>query len=371
MAQQADVVILGAGVVGLSTARRLVLRGASTVVLDPATLGGQGSRAAVGVAIPSLRLHADPAMLAFVREARKSLDMDIERLSGTTSLRRGTGIMRLAVDERARESLESLVVNVEWLGHWLDKAEVEAIEPVLNGSTIAGAFLNEDGYVVDVHGYLTALLHETARLGADIRLGEGVLTVQEESGGVRIRTPLTELSAHHLIVAAGAWSGLIPGLPPLPIRPIRGQIMTLVHPAHSVSRVISGDRGGYLAPWRSGEIAVGATEEDAGFISHSTPAGLRYLTTVVARTAPALRDAQFVQSWAGLRAASPNGRLLLGTYPGTKRVFLATGHGGQGILTGALSGEIMAELVGTGKADLAGPFDPAENLRNNSRWQIA
>lgn len=357
---QRDVVILGAGVVGLSAARSLVARGARVTLLDPGNPGGQGSRAAAGVAIPSIRLIDDPAMLDFTAAAKPALAEDLAALGGG-ALRRGSGILRPMADEKARAAMEAKAAKAPgWLGRWAPIDEVAALEPALAGSPIAGAFVNDDGYMVDTEAYLTAMMHGAAAAGVEVRLGEAALLVTDGERGASVRTPSGSLTCDWLVVAAGAWSGQLPGLAPLPVRPIRGQMLTLFHPRLQLSRIISGPS--YLAPWRAGEVVVGATEEDAGFTSHTTPAGLLHLTAVVSKLTPTLREARVVHSWAGLRSVTPSGRPLIGRYPGTSRVVLATGHGGQGILTGAISGRAVAELIDAGRSAIAEPFEPARAL---------
>ncbi len=363
MNKQTNVIVLGAGIVGLSAARRLAELGATVIVLDSSSPGGQGSRAAAGVAVPSLRILDDPVMLDFVTAAKTTLAADLETLSiRNNSLYRGEGILRIATDSKIQNSLEAAAVHHPgWLGRWISADQIVELEPALAGTALLGGFLDETARIVDADAYITALLHDAHNHGVDLRIGEGAIQVCEDKDKVRVITYRGSLSSDWLLVAAGAWSGSIAGLPSLPIRPLRGQMLTLMHPQVSVSRIVSG-AGGYLAPWRCGEVVVGATEEEAGFANHTTPIGLFYLTSVVARLAPALRQARLTQSWAGLRSVSPNGRVALGRYPGTNRVLLATGHSGQGILAGALSGEIMSELIDQGTSPIAEAFDPSTVL---------
>jgi glycine oxidase len=363
--QKRDVLILGAGVVGLSTARLLSSQGALVTVLDPAHPGGQGSRAAAGVAIPSIRLLDDPIMRDFTRAAQPVLAEDVASLGGGP-LRRGSGILRIAADDKTRLALESKAAqDPGWLGRWTPVDEVAALEPALAGAPISGAFLQEEGFMVDTEAYLTAMMHEVATRGVEVHLGEGALLITETPHHVEVKTAGRVLQAERLVVAAGAWSGVLPGLPALPVRPLRGQMLTLFHPRLRLSRIISGPS--YLAPWRAGEVVVGATEEEAGFASFTTPAGLLHLTATVAKLAPGLREARITHHWAGLRSSTPDGRPLLGPYPGTSRVLLATGHGGQGILTGALTGRVVVELLSTGRSELAAPFSPARLLSPSAR----
>lgn len=361
MALDRGVVVLGAGVVGLSAARRLGAAGAKVTVLDTQTPGGVSSRAAAGVAIPSVRLLDDPQMLAFTRAGLKFLEADLAELPEGHLLRRGGGILRIAADPAMREQLERAAHHApDWLGTWVDGKELPALEPALTGTPLTGAFLSEGGFMVDTEAYLNALLSDCARVGVDVRLGEGAVAVREEEGGVEVRTTVQTLHASAVIVAMGAWASALSGLSPLPVKPIRGQMLTLSHPVVRLRRIISGPT--YLAPWRGGEIVVGATEEDAGFRNHCTTTGMLQLLAGAARVAPALRDARFVVSWSGLRSATPNGQPLIGPWPGTRRIFVGAGHAGQGILTGALTGAALVEWISSGRSPLAESFEPSRVL---------
>ncbi|NMO18560.1 FAD-binding oxidoreductase [Pyxidicoccus fallax] len=353
-----DIVVLGAGVVGLSAARRLVAFGAKVTVLDAVEPGGRGSRAAAGVAIPSVRLWEDADMLAFARAGRAVLAEDLASLPEGAALRRGQGILRVVTDAKSRDALaEKAAKDPEELGTWVDAARLVELEPALEGTPLFGAFESGRGHMVDTDGYVDALREAAIRAGVRVRLGEAARSVSETAGGVEVRTDGELLQADALLVAAGPWSARVEGLPALPLKPVRGQMMVVHQPGLQLSRVVSGPS--YLAPWRSGEIVVGATEEDAGFSEHVTPAGLLHLSATVAKLAPRLRDARFVRAWAGLRAVTVDGRPYLGRHPGTRHTFVATGLGGQGILTGAHAGASIAELMARGRCDAVAPFDPA------------
>lgn len=360
MSERMDVVILGAGVVGLSAARHLAMKGAKVTVLDPDVSGGQGSRAAAGVTIPSVRLLDDPPMRAFTQAAKPVLTEELAAV-GAAGLRRGEGILRPMPDEAARRALEAKAAeHPSWLGRWAPLAEVVELEPALRGATFAGAFLSDEADLIDTHAYVGGLLADAAQRGARIRLGVGARQLSETASGVEVLTSEGALTCDRLVVAAGAWSGQLPGLPPVPVKPQRGQMLTVFHPTVRLKRIVSGPS--YLAPWRAGEVVVGATEEDVGFLCHPTPAGMLHLSAALARLAPSLRDARFVTAWAGLRSTAPNGRPLIGAYPGTRRVTLASGHGGQGILTGGLTGREVAALLDQGRSDVVAAFDPARVL---------
>jgi glycine oxidase len=361
MAADFDVVVVGAGVVGLSLARRLAIQGARVLVLDQHHPGGHGSRAAAGVAIPSVRLLGDPVMLAFVQRGQAVLEAQLEALEGGNELRRGGGILRLVPDGRMREQLEEAARQApDWLGTFVPGKELAALEPALEGTPLLGAYHSAGGFMVDTAAYLQALQRAVAGAGAEVRLGTPVRAVEEHAQGVVVHVDGEPLRADQVVVAAGAWSGGLGNLPRLPVTPLRGQMLILSHPALKLGRILSGPT--YLAPWRAGEVAVGATEEHAGFSVQCTTAGLLQLLAGAARVAPLLREAAFVQSWAGLRSSTPDGRPLVGRWPGTQRIWVGSGHGGQGILTGALTGELLGELLAGEAAELARPFSPTRSF---------
>lgn len=355
-----DVVIIGAGVAGLSTARALLGRGASVTVVDSATLGGVSSRAAAGVCVPSVRLLEDLTMFRFTQAARQALVEDLTALDAN-NLRRAQGVIRPAPDEKIRAAMEEKGAKAPGhLGRWATAEELFSLEPALKGGQLYGAFVNDDGFMLDVDRYLAAMLHDVGQRGGTVRLGEPVVEVREEADHVAIRTGTGNLRADRLIVCAGAWSGQIPGVERLPVRPQRGQLISVFHPTVRLTRILSG--AAYIAPWKSGEIVVGATEEEAGFANHTTPAGMLFLTAYLAKLAPVLKEARFSSHWSGLRSTGPGGRLMLGPVPKMKRTFIGAANGGQGILTGALVGRVLTEWLLDGRSELGEPFDPARAL---------
>ena len=361
MPERFDVVVLGAGFVGASVARALAGRGARVVVLDDSREGGRGSRAAAGVAVPSLRLAADPVLLDFVRAGKARLDAEVAELERAgAAVRRGCGVLRLALREPQRAELEETAAAAGMeLGRWLDAGELAGVEPLLAGGPALGGYLEAGGYVVDAERYLAELVGAAARSGAEIRLGVAAGRVAATGGEVAVETEAGGVVGGIAVVAAGAWSGRLLGADGLGVRPLRGQALVLGTNAGVELRHVVSTYLGYLAPAADG-VLVGATEEDAGFAADVTVAGLLHLTSSAARVAPRLRDARFLRAWAGLRAVTASGRPLIGWLPGGRRIILATGHGGQGVLTAGLTADAVVELVERGASDVSAPFDPAK-----------
>ncbi|MFI6850088.1 MULTISPECIES: FAD-binding oxidoreductase [unclassified Kitasatospora] len=357
-----DVLVVGAGVVGLSTALELGLRGARVHVVDAGHEGGAGSRAAAGVAIPSLRLFADSVMHDFVDVARKVLDADVEAFApDAPAIRRGRGVIRPVRDDEEREQLlHTTRPDPSALGQWVDRDGLCELEPVFRRGPFVGAFRTEAGYVVDTALYLDSLAAAARRAGATVSFGERVLAVREGPDAVHVTTSHGAAAADRLVVAAGAWSGSLPGLPSLAVHPLRGQMVELRDPDIRIDHIISGRT--YLCPWRAGALCTGATEEHAGFADHVTAAGVAFLLSRLVRDFPLLARARPVHSWAGLRSATHDGRLVLGAYPSTTRVFVGTAHGGQGILTGHHTGLLLADRLDGHDAAVPAEFAPDRDL---------
>jgi glycine oxidase len=340
-----DALVIGAGVVGLSAAAELAGRGATVAVVDRSAPGGAGSRAAAGVAIPSLRLLSDPELYDFVQVGARRLN---ESVTGE-DVCRGSGVVRPAWAKEERAELDELASqHPDALGEWLSGDELADLEPLLVDSGALGGYLVPAGYTVDAGRYLDVLLGRCRSLGIDVTLGAEVAVSGENGDALIVRSDTREWHALQVVVAAGAWSGSLPGLPPLPVYPLRGQMIRLA--GVSTTRIISGRT--YLCPSGDDGVAVGATEERAGFTDTVTVAGLAFLLGRVATRFPRLRSAAVSRTWSGLRSASPDGRPLIGRYPGTTRVLVGAGHSGQGILTGAYTGYLLAELADGRDIDL-------------------
>jgi glycine oxidase len=149
-----------------------------------------------------------------------------------------------------------------------------------------------------------------------------------------------------LLLTAGAWSGAIPGLPPLPVRPVRGQIVRLT----AISwpwRGIVRDRELYAVRRGEGSLLVGSTLEEAGFDANVTASAVRQLLEWARRLFPGLASAPIEAVWAGLRPATPDGMPLLGRLPGLP-VLVAAGHHRNGIVLAPWTAREVARLVARG-----------------------
>jgi glycine oxidase len=341
-----DAVVAGAGVVGTSTAIRLTAAGMRVLLLDAAATPGLGSRAAAGIVVPSVRLLADPPMVDFARQGREVLTADVARLDVPVCT---PGVLRPVPDQRTADQMARLAEPYPgFLGGWLDGAELAEREPDWRGRA-HGAFHDPAAMVIDAAAYVDALVAEARATGVLVRTGVALRDVSTGPGRVMVSVDGGPVVADRVVLATGAWTGMLPFGPP--VRPVRGQLIQ-VQGARRPRHILSGPL--YTAPAPDGNnVLVGATEEDVGFAEGPTAAGLLLLLSEIARAWPALHSAKLTSSWSGFRAFSAGGRPYIGEVPGQPRILVATGHGGQGILTGGYTARLVRDLILGERPDLA------------------
>jgi D-amino-acid dehydrogenase len=198
--------------------------------------------------------------------------------------------------------------------------------------------------------------------GVDVRIG----SVDEVRAGAGVVVDGSFVDADAVVIAGGAWTRRFEeqlGVR-LPVGPLRGQIAHLMVPEHDTARwpIVQQVYGHYMVPWDDNRVAVGATVEDAGFDADVTAGGVHEIMREALRVMPGLAGATVREVRVGLRPASVDDMPLLGPLPGVPDVFVATGHGANGLLLGPVSGAIVADLA-LGRSltldlDLT-PFSPA------------
>ena len=166
----------------------------------------------------------------------------------------------------------------------------------------------------------------------------------ETSGG--------ELTADAVVLAAGSWSGgvAVAGEAPLPVRPVRGQLLHLAWTGRPPARVVWCP-GCYVVPWPDGSLLVGATVEEAGFDERATVAGVASLIEAVGGVMPQARTAGFEAVRVGLRPGTPDDLPVVGRSAAAPGLVYATGHYRNGVLLAPLTARLVADLVLDGRED--------------------
>ena len=346
MKRSGDVIIVGGGVIGLTTAYFLAREGTSVVLCESGKTGMESSWAGAGILPPS---HLEHAQLPHDRLRAISGDL-FPGLS--QELRERTGIDNGFVRCGGIEFLDAADESDEWYGlgaakKTLSAAETIALEPAL-AADVGPALHLPDMAQLRNPRHMQALRAACVATN-QVTILEAVSAREFLVEGNRVkglRTSGEVLHGDHFLVAAGAWtSGLLESLGcRLRIEPIRGQIV-LLNPGRHLFRhiLIQGVR--YLVPRLDGRVLIGSTEEHAGFDKSTTPAGVNGLLELGRRLVPALGDAAVERTWAGLRPGSADGLPYIGQVPGMDNVIVAAGHFRAGIQLSVGTALLVKEMI--------------------------
>lgn len=362
----ADVVVVGGGLIGCAIAGELARRGARVMVVERAEPGIGASGVAAGMLAP---LAEAPEEGPFSTLAQASFELypefvaRLQAASGIDVGYRRDGKIELALDEARDNELRRAYSRYLEAGHdveWLDGVAARLLEPELATGVLGGLYISREQQV-DIRYLARAAWIAASRDGVRFRLGTpvaGVVLRGEKVRGVRLADG-TELETGRVVVAAGSWSAQLAGLPrPLPVIPVRGQIVVLESCPPLLDRTVGTGRC-YLVPRRDGRVVVGATMEMAGFDDRVTGAGVHGLLDAALEAVPALADAEVVELRAGLRPGTPDGLPILGADPHASGLFYATGHHRNGILLAPITARLLAEvLTGQEPAIPLSPFAP-------------
>lgn len=355
------VAVIGAGVVGLGIAWRLAAAGCSVQVFDRAVAGAGASRAAAGMLAACMETEPGEERLlgltrasqdrwpAFAAELFQATGIDVELRT------EGTLFAALNADDAAR--LRFLHDFHHRLGlpiDWLDGAEARRREPFLHPGVPAALYSAVD-HQVDNRKLSAALLAAARSVGAEVHEHTEVTRVRVEGGratGLMIAD--TTVAADVVVLAAGAWSRGIDGVPREarpPVRPIKGQMLSLrMDPAAPLLTHVVWTTGAYLVPRRDGTLIVGATTEEKGFDDSLTAGGVLSLLEGVWRALPSAAELPIAETWTGFRPGSRDDAPILG-HGAVDGLVYATGHHRNGILLAPVTADAVARLILTGEAD--------------------
>ena len=340
----ADVIVVGGGGVGLGIALAAARRGLS-VALVAEHRAGEAFPAAAGIlAPPSLemgeRSAAGPehAFAVAARDRYPSYLMELAEQSGIAVPLNRLGLLHVVLeDDKAARHAAMTFPDTEWL----DRPSLAALEPALGHA--AGARLFHGDGAVDNVALLQAMEVAVARSARVRQTGAPARALAVERRGVACQLRDGEwVRGEQLVLAAGAWSPLIEGLPrPLPVEPLRGQMISLA--ASPLRHVAYGDEG-YLVP-RGEMTLVGATMEHAAFDVSTTADGVAGLKAAAAALCPALAPLPVARAWAGLRPVSPDFLPIIGRDPDHAALIYACGHSRNGVLMAPLTADCVAALL--------------------------
>ena len=370
--------IIGAGVIGLGIAWRLAQAGCSVTVYDRAEAGRGASWAAAGMLAAAVETEPGEEELLVLTLASQrmwpSFARELEAVYDISVGYRDEGTIVVALTRDDAEHLRHICDFQKSLGlelQWLSGAEARRREPHLRPGIPAAVWSPRDHQVEN--RWLTQGLGEAARR-AGVVLREHVPVREVEVAGGRARAVLTDHGrdpADVVILAAGAWSREIAGIPSAhlpPVRPIKGQMLALrMDPSAPLLRHVVWAPRSYLVPRRDGRLVVGGTVEERGFDDTLTAGGLLALLEGAWRAVPAIEELPIAETWVGFRPGSRDDAPMLGP-SGIDGLIVATGHHRNGILLTPITVETVSAYVLTGRLpEIVEPFTPERFSRRHAQ----
>ncbi|MFI2857315.1 glycine oxidase ThiO [Paenibacillus sp. JSM ZJ436] len=350
-----DWIIMGGGIVGLSCALELRLRGARVQLLETGICGGQASGAAAGMLAPYSENPEYPD--EFFMLCRESLNRYpawqqlVRELSGRDFEYTACGSLYAVYHEADLLGLRS---RMNWQREYgssaviLQGAELREAEPGLSPQVAAALWTPEESHIY-APDFVAALKDACLKAGVLIREGLEAVQLKEWEQGIKVVAQGGEVfQGDQLLVCTGAWAGELAdelGIR-IPVQPIRGQICAYAWGEERTPlRHMVFCNQGYLVQKSNGTLVCGASEDIAGFDTSVTDKGIQRLLKWNKKVLPALEQAEPFHRWAGLRPSTLDGRPLLGRLPQAERVLFAAGHYRNGILLSPVTAALAADYA--------------------------
>ncbi|MCU0724856.1 MAG: FAD-binding oxidoreductase [Planctomycetes bacterium] len=351
-----DVIIAGAGSVGLPAAFFLAEAGVKVAVFDPEASPGRGqNRAAIG----GIRAtHSDRAKIALCRESIDFFASFKERTGDDIGWRRG-GYTFVAYSEPIETMLRTLVEKQKTFGLVIDwvgpEKIVELVPGVATAGLLGGTFSPEDGSASPLL-CATAFKRRAEEKGARFFFREPVTRIRVEGGKVRgVDTPKAHYEAPVFVNAAGAAAreiGALAGLT-VPVEPdcheagITEPVARFMEPMVVDIRPAPGSKNFYFYQNAEGQVVFCITPDPPilGTDNRSTSVFLPMVAKRMVALLPRLANLKIRRVWRGLYPMTPDGSPLLGRAAGIEGYYLAAGMCGQGYMLGPGVGALLSRLL--------------------------
>src|ERR1700739_910858 len=345
-----DAIIAGGGLIGSAIALELTRNDLRVALFDAREPGREASWAGAGILSPA---PENPGMISMVPIGKASLALypdftaEVEERSGFPTGYRSKGTVEAIFSRHAREELNTIIALHRGLGlkaEAISAQEARAMEPALS-EEIEAAVLRPQEASVDNRLLTKALIKAAEKSGAEINAGARVERIWREgpqSLGAVVNGE--NISAKHTIIAAGSFSSQIAGAEKYaPVRPAKGQMVSLRCDAAKIERVLWSEKI-YVVPRNDGRILCGAAVEFVGFDKTVTASGVRANLDGAIALAPVLASARIEETWAGLRPDTPDHMPILGPTE-LEGLLIATGHFRSGVLLTPITAKLIGEFI--------------------------
>ena len=360
------IIICGGGVIGGSVAYHLAKAGAEVTIVEKDGIAAGASGGAAGLLSRPSVTNRTP-----LYELQKlGFSMHLE-LSKTLPEEAGFGYdfafssrAHIATNILEKQDLENLIDEYQKSqldAEWLSAETLQETSDWIDGERILGAAVLPGSASVDAYRYTLALYTATERMGGIVKSGEVTKLIHADRQIQAVEVGSQRIEADTVLIAMGPWSKMFENdiSQPIPVQPLKGQILKL-RPENPVKMYGFNYDGNYCVAKNPEVIVAGTTEENAGFDTGITRSARDQILEFALNFSAYLENAELIEQTACLRPLSQDGLPLMGEVESIQGLYIATGHGRQGILLSPSSGLAMSELILTGKStsvDLAA-FDP-------------
>lgn len=342
-----DVIIIGGGIIGMLTARELHNADADVLVIERGPLGGESSWAGGGIISPLYPWrYSDPVnrLAEISKTIYPGLAQQLQQESGIDCELITSGLLFTDLEEQQQAESWARAWSVK-LETITDKQQIQQIEPQVSAGIESGLWLP------DIMQIRNPKLVKAMKGGFDvlgIRYFEHtpVQELIQDAGVIRgVKTATDTYTADKVIIASGAWSaGFIKGEKNVAVEPVKGQMIMFRGEPGLIRRMVLSS-GHYIIPRKDGRVLAGSTLERTGFDKTVTDVATVELRRAAIAIIPALGDMEIERQWAGLRPGTEQGIPYICMHPDVEGLYINAGHYRNGVVLGAASAKLMAEMV--------------------------
>ncbi len=378
---EAEILVIGGGIAGVTTAFHLARHGRNVTLLERGEIASEASGQNMGGLggagwgnMPGLQSYLTMGSLEIFKELQIDMGYDMEfRLSGSL-----TGIHT----EEQHELIQDRVLSLRSNGYdseLLTPREAHAIEPEVNRELLGYVYTPRRGQADPVKS-TQAFAHAAQNAGASINTGQNVIAIRVQGdGGYSVQTDSAEYRCQILVLATGSWCGPVGQMLGLkiPIMPIRGQMWSTESQPPRIFHDISSSESSFAwsrdngaddstPPYlthkgdrrlvrhlygrqrKNGEIIFGGDRQDVGFNTNPDAVGIEINRRHAAEVVPLVADLPIARTWAGLMPFSLDGSPIIGKIPLRDNLYIVSGLASSGFGRGPMAGKLAADYIHTG-----------------------